>query len=110
MLKKVCCGAVIPSISLLLTPCLSVLGMTLLLLLLVTIMEFFRSGFCEKTLFLGTFGWLNEKGSLCYVNISLVCFLDLMVSVIWFLNLFPNFRYSSCFCRSDAFSFNIDFT
>ena len=48
MLKKVCCGVVVPTISLLLTPCLSVVGMTLLMLLLVTIMEFFRSGFCEK--------------------------------------------------------------
>ena len=40
---------------------------------------------------------------------SLVCFLDLIVSVVWFLNLFQN-RYSSCFCKSDTFFFNIDLT
>ena len=49
MLKKVCCGAVIPAIFLLLTPCLSVVNMTLLVLLLVTIMGSFRSGICKKT-------------------------------------------------------------
>ena len=66
MLRNVCCGAVICNISLLLTACLPVVGMMLLLLLLVTIMEFFRSGFREKKLlpfiFLGAFEGLNEKG------------------------------------------------
>ena len=66
MLKKVYSGAVIPSISLLLTPHLSVIGMTLLLLL-VTIMEFFRSGFCEKKLL------LNEKGFLCVFYKNIFC-------------------------------------
>ena len=52
MLKKVCCGVVIPTIYVLQIPCMSVVGMTLLLLLLlVTIMEFFRSDFCEKKTF-----------------------------------------------------------
>ena len=46
MLKKVCRGVVVPTISLLLRLCLSVVGMALLFLFLVTIMEFFRSGFC----------------------------------------------------------------
>ena len=55
MLKKICCGVVIPTISLLLNPCLSVVGTALLLLLLVTIMEFFRSGFGEKKLLSLTF-------------------------------------------------------
>ena len=55
MLKKNRIGIVINTISLLLTPCLSAVGMTLLLLLLVTIMEFFRSGFCEKKLLPLTF-------------------------------------------------------
>ena len=115
MLKKVCCGVAVPTISLLLTPCLSVVGMTLLSLLLVTIMEFFRSVFCEKRLlfltFLGACEGLNERGFLSSIKISLVCFLNLMVSAIWLLmlNFFPN-RYLSCFCRSDAFSFNIDLT
>ena len=113
MLKKVYCGTVIRTISLLLTPCLSVVGMTLLLLLLVTIMEFFRSGFCKKKLlpltFFGACDGLYEKGFLYSIKISWVCFLDLMLSAIWFLNFFPN-RYLSYFCRSDALSFNIDLT
>ena len=112
MLKKVCRGVVISTISLLLTPCLSVVGMTLLLLLLVTIMEFFPSGFCEKNFcsshFLCACQGLNEKGFLCSIKISQFCFLDVMASATWFLIFFPN-RSSSCFCRSDAFSFNIDF-
>ena len=112
MLKKVCFGVVIPTISLLLTPCLSVVGMTLLLLLLVIIMEIFdpvfvRKNFCPSH-FLSACEGLNEKGFLCSIKISLVCFLDLMLSAICFLNFFKN-RYSSCFCRSEAFSFIIDF-
>ena len=85
-----------PIISLLLTPCLSVVGITLLLLL-VTIMEFFRSGFWEKNVFpshfLGACERLNEKDFLCSIKISLAYFLDLIVSAIWFLDFFPN-RYS----------------
>ena len=57
MLKKICCGAVIPTIFLLLTPCLTVVGRMFLLLLLVTIMKFFRCGFCEKKVMLLTFYW-----------------------------------------------------
>ena len=113
MLKKVRFWLVAPAISLLLTPCLSVVGMMLLLLLLVSIMEFFRSSFCEKNFclshFLGACEGLNKKGFLGFTKISLVYFLDLIVSAIWFLNFFPN-RYSSCFCRSDTFSFSIDLT
>ena len=105
MLKKVCCGGNRP-ISLLLAPCLSVVGLTLLLLLLVTITEFFRSGFCEKKFlplhFLNAYDGLNEKGFLCPTKISLVCFLDLIVPAAWLLNIFTN-RYSSYFCRNDAF-------
>ena len=55
MLKKVCCGVAIPTISLLLTASLSAVGMMLLLMLLITIMELFRSGFCEKKLLPLTF-------------------------------------------------------
>ena len=76
-------------------------------------MEFFRSGFWEKNVFpshfLGACERLNEKDFLCSIKISLAYFLDLIVSTIWFLDFFPN-RYSSCFCRSDAFSFNTDLT
>ena len=78
MLKKVCCGGNRP-ISLLLTPCLPVVGLTLLLLLLlVTITEFFQYGFCEKKNcplhFLNAYDGLNEKDFLCSVKISLVSF------------------------------------
>ena len=64
MLKKNCCEANLPTISLLLTPFLFAVGMTLLLLL-VTVMEYLRSFLCEKklcpSLFFGAFGRLNEK-------------------------------------------------
>ena len=68
MLKKVCCGGVIPTISLSLISCQSVVGVTLLLLL-VTIMEFFPSGVCKKkllpSLFLDACEGLNEKALYC---------------------------------------------
>ena len=99
MLRNVCCGVVICTISLLLTACLLVVGMTLLLLLLVTIMEFFRSGFREKKLLPFTFSrcvWgAKWKGLLCSIKISLVWFMDLMVSVICFLKFLLNkFRHA----------------
>ena len=110
MLKHVYCRAVIPTICLLLTPCLSVVVM-MLLLLLVTIMEFFQSSFCEKNSCLSYFlhvcvwGAKKRKGIFVfYKNIF-----GLYFGSIWFLNFFPN-RYSPCFCRSNAFSFNIDLT
>ena len=79
-LKKVCCWVAIPTISLLLSPCLSVVGMTLLLLLLlVTIMEFSRSGFCEKKLLPLTFSWClwgdKWKGLSVFYKILLGLFL-----------------------------------
>ena len=93
MLKKVCCGVVIPTISLLLTPCLSVVGMAWLLLLLVNIIEIFRSGFCEKKILPLIFSWCvwgaKWIGLSCSMQISFVCSLDLTVSAIWFLNFFP---------------------
>ena len=61
MLKHVCCRAVIPTICLLLTPCLSVVVM-MLLLLLVTIMEFFQSSFCEKNSCLSYFLHVCVRG------------------------------------------------
>ena len=65
MLKKACCSAVTPTLPLLLTPCMSLVGMRLLLLLLVTIMEFTWSGFVRKNFcpshFLGTCEGLKKR-------------------------------------------------
>ena len=87
---KICYGAFIPIICLFLTPCLCVVGMTLLLL--VIIMELFDPIFARKifysSLFLVACERLNGKGFLCSANISLVCILDLMVSAVWFLTFF----------------------
>ena len=83
---KVCSGAFIPTIFLLLTPCLSIVGMTLLLLVIsVKLFDrvLVRENFCSS-LFLGACEGLNEKGFLCSVNISLVGVLNLMVSAMWF--------------------------
>ena len=93
MLKNVCCGAIIPTMSLLLTPCLSVKGITLLLFFFgyyygIFLIQFFvRKNFCPS-LYLAACEGLNEKGFSCSANISLIFFLDLMVSVMWFLNFF----------------------
>ena len=78
MLKKVCRGANILTISLLLTPCLSVVGMTFLLLLLLPLWNFFdpvvvRKNFCPSN-FLGACYRLNEKGIFCSMKISLFVF------------------------------------
>ena len=106
MLKKVSCGAVIPTISLLLTPCLSVVGMTFCCCYWLPLWNFFDTVFVRKnfcpSLFFGACEGLIEKGFLCSIKISLVSFLDLMVPAIWLLNLLLN-RCSSCFCKSDAF-------
>ena len=79
MLKKVYCELYVYTISLLLPPCLSIVGMTLLPLLLVAIMKIFRFVFVRKNFcrshFLGACEGLNEKGFLCSIKISLVCFL-----------------------------------
>ena len=79
MLKKVCCGLHVSTISLLLPPRLSIVGMTLLPLLLVAIMKIFRFAFVRKNFcpshFLGACEGLNEKGFLFSIKISLVCFL-----------------------------------
>ena len=99
----------------LLTPCLSVVGMKWCFCFCywLPLWNFFHPVFVRKNFypshFLGAREGLNEKCFLCSLKIFLVCFLNLMVSAIRFLNFFPN-RYSSCFCRSDAFSLNIDFT
>ena len=111
MLKKICCWVVIPTIS-------DFLSFRSRYDVAVVVVGyhygfffdpiFVRKNFCPSH-FLGTCEGLNEKGFLCFIKISFVCFFDLIVSAIWFLNFFLN-KYSSCFCRSDAFSFNIDLT
>ena len=108
MLKKICYGVVILTIYLLLTPCLSIVGMTLLCCCWLLLWNFFDPVLWEKKFwsshFLGACEGLNKKGFLCSIKISLVCFMDLMVPAICFLNFLPN-RYLSCFSKSDAFSF-----
>ena len=111
MLKKVCCGVVIPTISLLLTPCLSVVGMAWLLLLLVNIIEIFRSGFCEKHFLPLIFSWCVWGAKWKGLFVFQANVFRLLLGFDTVSNMVPKlFSYLLSFCRSEAFSFNIDFT